>query len=78
MVRHIHQSYPQVINMCQVLEPVAESLMYHHRHLDDDDLEDVTQDLVRYLNKDWKRECGQHVWMANVDKGMKDPGGILI
>jgi hypothetical protein len=92
MVRHIHQSYPQIVNMCQILEPAAESLVYRHR-LSDDDLEDVAQDLERYLNKDWKRECGQHVSrpgtscdrgatprrrMANVDKSMENPGGILI
>jgi hypothetical protein len=67
--------------------------VYHHRLSDDDDLEDVAQDLERYLNKDWKRECGQHVSrpdascdrgatprrrMANVDESMEDPGGILI
>jgi hypothetical protein len=58
-----------------------------------DDLGDVVQDLGRHLNKDWKRECGQHVSrpdasrdrgatprrrMANIDKGMEDPGEILI
>jgi hypothetical protein len=46
MVRHIHQSYPQIVNMCQILEPAAESLVYHHRLSDDDDLEDVAQGLA--------------------------------
>jgi hypothetical protein len=67
--------------------------VYHHCLNNDDDLEDVAQDLGRYLNKNWKRECGQHVSrpdtssdrgatprkrIANVDEGMKDPGKVLI
>jgi hypothetical protein len=61
MVRHIHQSYPHVVNMCQILKPAAENLVYHHRLSDDDDLEDVALAVERYLNKDWKRDPGKHV-----------------
>jgi hypothetical protein len=49
MVRHIHQLYPQVINICQILELIAKSLIYHYRLNNDDDLKNVAQDLRRYL-----------------------------
>jgi hypothetical protein len=67
MIRHIHQSYPQVVNMCQILEPAAESLVYHHRLSDDDDLEDVAQDLGRYLKT-----------LTTKKGGVLDRGGIVI
>jgi hypothetical protein len=51
MIRYIHQSYSQVINICQILKPAAKNLIYYNRLNNNDNLDGIALDLRRYLNK---------------------------
>jgi hypothetical protein len=52
MIRHIYQSHPHVINMCQILKSATENLIYHNRLNNNNDLDDIVLNFERYLNKD--------------------------
>jgi hypothetical protein len=30
LLKHIHEAYPNIVSMCRILEPVAQSLVRNH------------------------------------------------
>jgi len=45
LLKHIHEGHQNIISMCQILEPVAESLVRNHRLSSDDDWDMVSKEL---------------------------------
>jgi hypothetical protein len=72
VVRQIHQSHPHIVNMCRILKPAADNLVYHHRLSDDDNLDDIALDLGRHLNKDkLESNSPENSYLRPVSQAMK-------
>ena len=48
-LKYIHETHPNIASMCWILEPIAESLIRHHRLRPDDNWDAISTELVRYL-----------------------------
>ena len=49
LLKHIHEMHPNIVSICRILEPVATSLVRHHRLSSDDDWDTISKQLREHL-----------------------------
>ncbi len=49
LLKHTHEAHPNIVSMCWILEPVAQSLVRNHQLSSHDDWDTISKELGQYL-----------------------------
>ncbi len=49
LLKHIHEAHPNIVSMCRILEPIAQSLVRNHQLSSHDDWDTISKELGQYL-----------------------------
>ena len=49
LLKHIHEEHSNIVSMCRILEPIAQSLVRNHQLSSHDNWDTISKELGQYL-----------------------------